>query len=39
MYKFVGGFINTLKPYDDDIVNRKLIITKEFLNNITYLIK
>jgi ankyrin repeat protein len=30
MYKFTGGFLNTLTPYDDEIINRKLIVTKTY---------
>jgi len=39
MYRFVGGFINTLKPYNDDEINNKFIITQSFLENIDLLLQ
>jgi hypothetical protein len=38
MYKFIGGFLNTLKPYDDEITG-KLIVTENFLTTVTDLKK
>ena len=38
MYKFTGGFINTLQPFNNDIYNKKLIMTKEFLELIKNLV-
>jgi ankyrin repeat protein len=32
MYKFTGGFINTLQPFNNDLYNKKLIMTSEFLD-------
>ena len=39
MYKFVGGFINTLQPYNNDEFNSKLIITNQYLENINILLR
>jgi ankyrin repeat protein len=39
MSKYTGGFINTLKPYSDETVNSKLIITLTYLYNVTELIE
>jgi hypothetical protein len=38
MYKFIGGFINTLQPYNNDEFNSKLILTQNFLDNINLLL-
>ena len=39
MYRFVGGLINTLQPYNDDEINNKFIITHSFLENIDLLLQ
>jgi hypothetical protein len=39
MYKFTGGFLNTLQPYNNNIYNGKLIMTANFLQNINDLIE
>jgi hypothetical protein len=42
MYKFIGGFINTLQPYNNttmlNLLDSKLILTENFLNNIDLLL-
>jgi ankyrin repeat protein len=39
MYKFIGGFLNTLQPHSNDEINSKLIVTSEYLEFIKELIR